>query len=321
MLPPEPTRPPGLDAIELVHTNDFAEAGRLRDAGYEPVECAFGQHGSVMGPLMLDHHGTESHREGVAIRACRDLYGARRADPRFVVTGTPDADATLAILALSAAVPAADIPPVFYELVDRHDRDPIGLDLLADAESERLAWFNQQERLTQNVGGFRKALTAMRRVLVDGLQDAQRDRVRRAEMNRRRKAMEGILAVYDRDGLELPQPDDALSHPVRRGEAAVEGAARVLVVQSTVWGFDQWYRLAPVVVSYASRMAKVTIGCPDIDTAERLFGPGGLLTVWPELGEGWGGRETIGGSARGERVGLSVAHDTAAKVLEILRTR
>ena len=94
--------------IDLKFSNDYGEVCRLRDVGYEPIECAFGQFGSVMGPLNMDHHGTESHREGVALRACRDLYGARREDPRFAVTGAPDADAVLAIIALAGLVPRTD---------------------------------------------------------------------------------------------------------------------------------------------------------------------------------------------------------------------
>ena len=89
-----------MTAIDIQFTNDFNEACILRDQGFEPIECAFGQFGSVMGPLCMDHHGTESHREGVALRACRDAYGARKNDPRFVVTGAPDADAVLSIIAL-----------------------------------------------------------------------------------------------------------------------------------------------------------------------------------------------------------------------------
>ena len=84
-----------------------------------------------MGPLNMDHHGTESHREGVALRACRDLYGARREDPRFAVTGAPDADAVLAIIALAGLVPRDRLKPEFYTLVNRHDTDPIGIDLFS----------------------------------------------------------------------------------------------------------------------------------------------------------------------------------------------
>ncbi len=305
--------------MQLIHTNDYHEACRLRDAGYEPIECAFGQYGSVLGAHNLDHHGTESHREGVAIRACRDLYGARADDQRFVVTGTADADAVLAIVALSAAVPAEQIPTEFYELVDRHDVDPIGLDLLDSPEGEDLAWFNQRPHLTQSEKGFREAIGHMVRLLEDGIDAKTRKNVRSSDKARRRKAMDGVLSRRAQDGMELPIPESVEGLPVLRGEMAEAEAARVLVVKSTVWGFDQWYRLAPVVVSYAARMAKVTVGCPDIDTAERMFGPGGLKRVWKAMGRGWGGRETIGGSPRGQRLAVSDTHTTAETALKLLR--
>lgn len=305
--------------LELVFTHKHPEACRLRDAGYEPVECAFGQHGSVLGRYDLDHHGTESHREGVALRACRDLYGALADDPRFVVTGTPDADAVLAIVALAGLVPKDALQPVFYELVNQHDTDPIGLDLLTSDAGEMLAWFNQRERLFQSAEGFQKGIDHMVRLLTRGLTQAERDAVHKADRGRRRRASEGVLDLLDRDGLSLPTKAPAAGAPVLRGEAATAGEGRVLVVKSTVWGFDLWYRQAPVVVSYAERMAKVTIGCPDEATAERMFGPGGLMAVWPELGKGWGGRGTIGGSPRGTRLRVTDARLTADRLISLLK--
>lgn len=308
-----------MGSLQIVHTNRADEARALRDAGFEPVECAFGQLGSILGPLELDHHGTESHREGVALRACRDLYGARRHDPRFVVTGTPDADAVLAIVALAGLVPASAIPPRFYALVNEQDLDPIGLDLLSEPEGVALVWFNQQEHLTQSEEGFHKAIGHMVRLLIEGLPTSERTAVESKDRHRREKALEGILERLDRGGLALPIPPHPERHPVLRGEAALDAAARILVVRSIVWGFDVWYRLAPVVVSHASRMAKVTVGCPDQPTADLLFGSGGLQRVWPALGRGWGGRETIGGSPRGERLGVEVARSTARTLLPLLR--
>ena len=65
----------------------------------------------------------------MAIRACGEAFGACVDRPGYVVTGTPDADAVLAIVALSGLVSREEIPAGFPELVDRHDRDPIGMDL------------------------------------------------------------------------------------------------------------------------------------------------------------------------------------------------
>src|SRR5687768_14911872 len=135
--------------IEIIHTNSFTAAQAFAREGFEPVECSFGIEGSVLGPLALDHHGAESHREGVALRAYRNHSGARREDPRFAGTGAGDADATFCIAALCGLLPhpsrAAELekapPPIkatgtrdLIELaafVNQIDIDPIGIDKLA----------------------------------------------------------------------------------------------------------------------------------------------------------------------------------------------
>jgi len=304
--------------IDIRFTNSHAEASALRDQGYEPIECAFGQYGSVMGEFDMDHHGLESHREGVALRACRDLYGACKGDLRFVVTGTPDADAVLAIIALGALVEESCISPPFYTLVNEHDTDPIGIDLLGTAAGIELAWFNQLPNIGQSEAGFRTAIRAMVNLLENGLASDEAQRITKTDRGRRRRAREGILSRLDADGRQLPVPETLEGHEVLRGADALNEAARVLVVNSTVWGFDMWYRAAPVVVSFASRIKKVTVGCPDLATAEALFGPSGLALIWQQLGPGWGGRETIGGSPRGQAKTLSDAHATAQRILEHL---
>ncbi len=301
--------------LVLAFTHDYATASRLRDEGYEPIECAFGQHGSVMGKYNLDHHGTESHREGVALRACRDLYGVCKKDPRFVITGTPDADAVLAIIALAGLVPKAALNPTFYELVGRQDVDPIGMDLFQEEMGVELAWFNQRPELSPDEGGFRRAIRDMSLLLNQGLPSGERTRVEASDRSRRKRAVEGITALYDWRGERLPIPGEVELRPVLRGAEARQTNTPLLVVRSTVWGFDVWYRLAPTVVSYAARQAKVTVGCPDRETAEQLFGPGGLLNNWPHLGTGWGGRESVGGSPRGVRLTLHDAEATARAML------
>ena len=309
-----------MQEIVIAFTHEYDDAVRLRDMGYEPIECAFGQYGSVLGPLALDHHGTESHREGVAIRACRDHWGARRKDPRFVVTGTPDADAVLAIVALAGLVPREAVSAAFYETVARQDVDPIGFDLLAPEQTcgLDLSWFNQQPDVRPSEAGFRRAIAHMVHLLTHGLTDAERTAVRASDLARRKKALQGALGLWDLHGRPLPVIFDTshLDSPVLRGETLSASPNRVLLVNGTVWGFDIWYRMAPIVVSFASRLERVTVGCPDIPTAERLLGEGGLLGVWPALGTGWGGRETIGGSPRGARLTLDDARATALRLVE-----
>ena len=83
--------------MKIYHSNDPQEIEHMLDEGYEPVECSIGGR-SIVGDLQMDHHGELSHLTGVAIRAYEN-YGARKDDPRFVVTGAADADATFAIAA------------------------------------------------------------------------------------------------------------------------------------------------------------------------------------------------------------------------------
>ena len=253
-----------------------------------------------MGPLNMDHHGKESHREGVAIRACRDHYAAREKDPRFVVTGAPDADAVLAIVALAGLVPANLLTPTFYELVNRFDTDPIGIDLFEQEGGVKLAWFNQIQGMRQSEAGFRKGISAMVQLLEGGVSYADQEQLQRADESRRRTAIDGVKTVLDVRGYPLPVPQAPLGL-VKRGRELDEAAARIVITHSPVWGFDVWYRIAPIVVSYADRLEKITIGVVDTETAQLLFGPQGLNAIWPELGEGWGGRESVGGSPRGVR--------------------
>jgi hypothetical protein len=281
------------DSLHIIHTNYIEEARRLTQEGFEPIECAFGE-GSVLGPLAMDHHGPESWREGVALRACRDHYGARQDDPRFVVTGTADADATLAIIALSGLVPQNNLDPTFYELVNRRDLDPIHIDLLDEPKGEELLAFQQTEKLRRDGPSFYRAIHSMQRLLLQGLTPAQRDRIRRREERRITLANQCIQEQ---------------EHP------------SVLCVESNVWGFDQWYRKAPIVVSYSRRHESITIGCKDIEQAQALFGKEGLLTVFRQLGPGWGGRETVGGSPRDQRFTAEDAQHVARRLPSMLLTQ
>ena len=295
--------------MDIIYTDSYEEALALRDAGYEPIECAFGSYGSVMGPLALDHHGNESHREGVAIRSCRDFFGARKEDPRFVVTGTPDADAILCLLALSGVLKADLVPEGFPELVDIHDRNPIGLDLTISENGLLLLAFNQQS-LSRKKRGFEEGVERMHQLLSQGLDDEQKRRILGTERSRMRRAHESVKKVIGVGGNELPI--DGCLDSQEPAVALIFGA---------VWGFDIWYQYAPVVVSYSARLEKVTIGCPGPQKAEELFGSGGLLNVYPTLGEGWGGREAVGGSPRGEKRVYEDAEATAHQIARLLDKR
>lgn len=281
------------NGVRIIHTNSHEEARRLTKEGWEPVECAFGTDGSVLGRLAMDHHGSESHREGVAVRAYRDHFGACRDVQGFVVTGAADADATFAIASLAGLLPHPSRGAEFERapahirdamvrditglarLVNQTDIDPISVvsDLPNTPEGRLLLLFHVLSSHTEDRSAFHAGVDHWR--LLTG-----------------------------------PRPPDALieaaaAEEVRRiadaSDGRFDGVGGITVVQSPVWGFDVWYaNYSPVVVALNPNANNITVGVRSVELAEKFFGAGGLKNVFPKLGEGWGGREAIGGSPRGK---------------------
>ncbi len=290
------TTPLTIEYVDTAH-----EARRWRDQGYCPIECAFGEE-SVVDDLQMDHHGTMGYLEGVAVRACRDHYGARKANPRFVVTGAADADATLAIAGLAGLLPPT--PPTgpstgpaagsqaflpLAELVNRADVNPIGLRLEESENGRRVLLFKRLSSGAQDATAFHAGVDCWR--LLCG--------------PRAPRAL--LAAVAEEEALRVRQAR----------AAAVECLGdTVALVESEVWGYDVWYaEIRPVIVAFIAAQNRVSIGCRDLATAARFFGPGGLSNVFPKLQPpGWGGRETIGGSPRGARLTREEAHAIAQQV-------
>lgn len=321
-------------AIEIIWTADASEAERLAQAGYEPMECSFGNHGSVVGQLTMDHHGAYSELEGVALRAYRDNFGSRKDDPRFVVTGAADADACFAIAALAGALPhlsratelkkasapiraagTRDITKL-AELVNRVDTEPIGVRLEESEEGAMLLLWNQLSSSSQDATAFHAGVDRWRAILS--------------------RAPKALLAAA--------KTEEANRVAEARKAEVIRIAESVAVVESAAWGFDIWYaEVTPIIVAYVAVNGNVTIGCRDAETAENLLGRAlgcsvcqteysegrvglpcpkgcvrstpvgdipavlelwvGLRRIFPRLEpQGWGGREAIGGSPRGVKL-------------------
>ena len=289
---------------------DADSARALRDAGFCPVECSFGEESDV-DALQMDHHGPLSQLEGVAIRAYRDHFGARRADPRFVVTGAADADATLAIASLAGLMPHPSRGPEFREspefmrtawerdmtelasLVNRADIEPIGLRLEESEDGLRLLLFKRLSSGVQDAASFYAGVDHWRLLLGPNAPTQLLEAVRAEERQRVAEARAAHVEII---------------------------SPHVAFVESKAWGYDVWYaEVRPVIVAYQAGEGRVSIGCRDLAAAQRLFGPLGLRAVFPHLQPpGWGGRETIGGSPRGARLGrqqaLAVADQVASHI-------
>lgn len=286
--------------IRLIHTSNADFARQMASDGWCPIECSFGS-GSVMDALCMDHHGSESHREGVALRAYRDHFAACKERAQFIVTGAADADATFAIAALAGLLPHpsreeefTDSPPwikaamtadlsKLAATVNTVDIDPISNQVIELPHGELVLLWNQLSSGCEDRSAFHAGV----------------DRWRFLTGSRAPKAL--LDSVKDTEALRVTESRKAELHFKSQFVACVE---------SPVWGFDVWYQEhAPCVLAYVD--GSVTIGCRDDEMAEMLFGPGGLKNVFEKLQpEGWGGRETIGGGPRG--VTLTVADTIAA---------
>ena len=107
-------------------------------------------------------------------------------------------------------------------------------------------WFNQLTGINQSETGFRTAIAKMCELLMGQLEPSALQAVEKADRGRRRAAWQGIVACYDETGQSVTPPEGADDAPVIRGADAAKHGIRAVVVHSAVWGFDQWYRIAPL---------------------------------------------------------------------------
>lgn len=284
------------DGIRIIHTSNADEVRRLVKEGWEPVECSIGGE-SIVGRLQMDHHGSLSHLEGVAVRAYRDHFGACKEVQGFVVTGNADADATFAVAALAGLLPhpsrAAEFekaPPwlksamttdltTLAELVNRIDMEPIKF---------------KAQLPSMYTGQLLLAWGAMKSQVEDRTSfHAGVDRWRVLTGPSAPKAMIAAAGIEEEERIKKARQIGRISNM----------GPNVTILESEVWGFDVWYGdHSPCVLALHSD-GNITIGVQDEETAVKLFGPGGLKNLFAELKPaGWGGREAVGGSPRGEKM-------------------
>lgn len=313
--------------MNLVLTNNAEEIRALVSEGYCPIECSIGGE-SIVDSLNMDHHGANSVLEAVALRAYRDLYGVRAEDPRFVVTGVADADATFAVGALAGIIPhparkvPETLPPAIKasltrdltglaQTISRVDVSPIGLDIPTMPGGDALLTWNAMSVNARDTLGFQMGVGLWRSLLegnpsqlgpfFSAAKTAEANRVQASlvDLNERGILVNGILVIKE----------------------------------SRVFGFPEWYGRVeaeafesvsgwsnPVVIGWLERGHNITIGCPNDSVAETLFGKGGLKNVFSQLEPaGWGGRESVGGSPRGAELTWEQVQVAAKKIAELIK--
>ncbi|MBU1166984.1 hypothetical protein KKC60_01075 [Patescibacteria group bacterium] len=317
-----------MSEVKLVLSNDPAQIRQLVSKGYCPVECSI-DGASIVDALLMDHHGEYSHLESVAVRAYRDHYGARAENPRFVGTGVADADMTFAVAALAGLIPhpnrkvADKLPPPvkvsmtkdlsdLAETIGRVDVSPIGLDIPSMSGGDILMTWNAMTSNGRTDLGFAAGVQLWANLTEGNPRQLAPyfSAAKVAEGERRQASLEDL----ERCGVE------------------VEG---VLLLQgSRTFGFPEWYGRDEaasaetvegwehsVVLAHLEKGENVTIGCPNDTVAEILFGEGGLKNVFPHLEPaGWGGRESVGGSPRGEKLTPEEAEAAVRKVASLIKS-
>lgn len=295
--------------LKIVIANTPGQARRWLKRGYTPIECSFGPD-SVVDDLTLDHHGSLSHLEGVALRAYRDHYGKRRAKPWFVVAGFPDEDACFAMASTAGILPHPsladhfpDAPPqmariarqnLFHvaETINRVDINPDLAITLVDTFFGRLvlSWRQQAHPTCRDplswyggVDRWRSLLTAQTDDMINVAADSQEDRLEEVGSAR-----------------------------------SVEISKRVVTVDLSTLGpnssyYRVWLSRYPVLVAFIggpTGLGTCSFVIRDTATADQLFGTGGLTNHYPHLTPGGcGGRGIIGGSDRDHFVDWKTAVD------------
>ena len=291
--------------IELKYTITYDDALRFAEEGFTPIECSFGNK-SVTAYGGLDHHGDVKHLPPVCLQALERIENEQAdVSSRFVVTGSADADACFAILALSGKLNDMESEKrlALAEAIAHVDLDPIryspGIVIKEEASEEKvhayesILLFNYKTKgIARGEEGFHAALDVMEDIAFERFSRQDYEEAIRSNEERIKLAETGIIAV---------------------GEGAV-------FASSPAWGFDVWYQKADTVMAYVEKTKAVTFGVVSKEVAQERYGEGGLSFLFDRLNEegvlggGFGGRESVGGSPRGVQIELGEALELFEKV-------
>ena len=331
-----------MDSLLVELTNDYASILHLVAQGWCPIECSIdgGRDGprSIVDELEMDHHLERSNLDPPSLRAYQMHFGARRDDPRFVVTGRADADACFAIAALAGLLPhpTTEPPPGFNGIswFSRCDQTDHLSQVIAEADLGRSYEARKQFPNAANLlatwnglmtFGNNQYTTAGLRLGV-GLWQALTMGLISESMAYAGSGIRNGIASIARSELGRAM-EHQVNQPTNDGVLLIES-------QGANDDFLMWHQhfpsssdapkttaaawIHPVVVVYDQVAKCCTVSCPNPDVAAELFGVGGLLNVYEHLPPSrWGGRQDKGGSPRG--VKLSV--ETAIQATEYLRAR
>lgn len=307
-----------INKIQIRHVNSIEEARTALAEGWCPIECSFGLE-TVVDDLQMDHHGPLSHLTPISIRAYTQHFGARRDDPRFVVTGNPGADDIFAILALAGLLPhpTQQVPPhlakvmqvdliELAQFIAKLDRDPVGVKKSQHPWGAHLIIWGSMSQGENGIVRHNAALWLMLQAVTNRFAPEILAAAKAADEARIKKAEEAPYEMIGRvkllENSPVPAPDVYYG---RLGDETDPNSP------------EGW--AAPVVVTFVAALKRVTFGAANEAVAIALYGEGGFKAIFAQLGNDWGGAEAIGGSPRGQEMTVEDAGRIAQQLSDLIK--
>lgn len=283
----------GID-IELHWRPEVNEIEKLISEKVIPIEMAEGNI-SYVDDFCLDHHNDLSYMPAASITALEYYGKAVRNNTARIMVNHVDADSVVCGLTIMGLV-NKDILEVFNFNIAVLDADPMSVKAIELTYGKQIQiWKNAMSSVKQSGWAYLYGMQLFIDILENpSLYQRKMDEAEEVERNRIETAIQDL-----KEGI--------FSH----------NGKIVVIPESNVFGFDVHYERDShhsidslqgwkrcCVIARVPKSGAVTIGCPNKEVAEELFGSGGLLNVFPKLpkinDKSWGGRESVGGSSRGE---------------------
>jgi hypothetical protein len=276
--------------IHLLWRPEAEEIPGCLSQGFVPIEMAEGGE-SIVDFRILDHHNAYSHLPAACVTALK-YYGTLDSPAKLMVNHT-DADCVLAGLILMGFLPF-DVAEKLAQETGLLDTEPMSVDhsILTFGDSLQI-WKANMASVKQSGWSWLYGLQLFLDIFYNSeCYDDVKLRLRERERERVELALEdSASAVADLSGRVL------LVNPSRVHGFDVHFGRQTGFPVDSLQGWRHW-----CVIAYVAKSGGVTIACPNRSVAETVFGPGGLMNVFPKLpaveGKTWGGRESVGGSPR-----------------------
>ncbi len=288
------------EKIQLLWRPELEEIQNYIDDGFVPIEMAEGTK-TFVDYRVLDHHNEYSDLPSACITALKYYGELRGADPAKIMVNHTDADSVMTGLTLLGLMPSDFLEELNPE-IGVLDTEP----LLADVDSMKYFDF---------IGLWKTAMGSVKQSGWSWLYGIQLWLDIYEHPQKSERLMNEMKALdAERKTIALQEYEQAKITPSKRALGIANSTVKGFDVQfmrqkeypaDSLEGWRHW-----CIVSYVEKAKNIMLSCPCKRVAELAFGEGGLKNILAALpvinGKEWGGRESVGGSPRGEILPLEM---------------